>query len=276
MFPRASKVAQSKWTKLGLALAAPVAFVGTAAASSLQAEMPQYTWEHRARFTGYDHGSMRRGYQVYKEVCSSCHSMERICYRHLVGVTHTEEQAKAEAGAQLVDDINDDGEGIQRAGKLTDHMPSPYPNEPASAAANNGAIPPDLSLIAKARDGGADYIFALLCGYDREVPAGMEVMPGLHFNPWFPGGMIAMPQPIYDEHVEFADGTPASLPQMAKDIAEFLTWCGEPHAEEKKMWGFNIVFAMSIAFASIVYGKRYIWNPLKTQKVKWKGPGPHP
>eukprot|EP00494_Astrolonche_serrata_P032037 UN32306 len=158
---------------------------------------------------------MRRGWQVYKEVCAACHSLERICYRHLVGITHTQEQAKEEAANVLINDIDDQGNDIQRPGRLTDAVPSPYPNENAGRAANNGAMPPDMSLIAKARDGGADYLFALICGYGREIPAGMTLLEGQHFNPWFGGGALSMPQPLYDGHVEYEDGTPATIPQMA-------------------------------------------------------------
>jgi len=276
MYARASKMMSSKWAKLGAVAFPALGVVGTAAASADNALYAQYPWEHRARFTSYDHGSMRRGYQVYKEVCAACHSMERICYRHLVGITHTQEQAKVEAGSILVDDIADDGQAIQRPGKLTDHMPSPYPNENAGRAANNGALPPDLSLIAKARDGGSDYIFALLTGYGREPPAGYNVMAGQYFNPWFGGGALSMPQPLYDEHVTYEDGTPATIPQMAKDVCEFLVWSGEPHADDKKMWVFNIFTGLTIVFFSVLWAKRYQWNNLKTVKYVWKGPGPHP
>jgi len=272
MYNRASSMMASRWAKLGAVLVPAVGLVGAAAASSENAMPPEYPWEHRARWTSYDYGSMRRGYQVYKEVCAACHSMERICYRHLTGVTHTEEQAKAEAQAILVEDIDDDGNFVQRPGKLIDHFPNPYLNENAGRAANNGALPPDLSLMAKARDGGPDYIFALLCGYDREVPAGFVLAPGQHFNPWFPGGGLSMPQPIYDEHVEYADGTPATLPQMAKDISEFLMWCGEPHADTKKMWYLQIYVALAITFACCLTAKRHQWNYLKTQQIRYKGP----
>merc|ERR1719284_929156 len=276
MYARASKMMSSKWAKLGAVAFPALGVVGTAAASADNALYPQYPWEHRARFTSYDHGSMRRGYQVYKEVCAACHSMERICYRHLVGITHTQEQAKVEAGSILVDDIADDGQAIQRPGKLTDHMPSPYPNENAGRAANNGALPPDLSLIAKARDGGPDYLFALLCGYGRDPPAGMTLLEGQYFNPWFPGGALSMPQPNYDGHVDYPDGTPATIPQMAKDISEFLAWCGEPYADMKKMWSFNIFIALAILSFTTVTHKRYVWNYIKTQKIVYKGPGPMP
>jgi len=272
MYNRAANMMSSKWAKLGAVVAPSVGLLGAAAASGDVAMPPQYPWEHRARFTSYDHASMRRGYQVYKEVCAACHSMERICYRHLTGITHTQEQAKVEAEGVLVDDIDDKGNFIQRPGKLTDHFPSPYLNENAGRAANNGALPPDLSLIAKARDGGADYIFALLVGYGREPPAGFSLAPGQYFNPWFPGGGLAMPQPIYDEHVEYEDGTPATMPQMAKDVCEFLVWAGEPNADEKAMWAFNLFIALAFTFGCCLWGKRFEWNYLKTQKIIYKGP----
>jgi len=276
MYARASKILNNRFAKVGVALAPALGLVGAASASADNAIPPWYPWEHRARFTSYDHGSMRRGWQVYKEVCAACHPLERICYRHLIGITHTAEQAKIEAKNVLIDDIDDQGNNIQRPGRLTDGVPNPYPNENAGRAANNGAYPPDLSLMAKARDGGADYIFALLCGYGREIPAGMTLLPGQHFNPWFGGGAIGMPQPIYDDHVQYEDGTPATIPQMAKDISEFLTWCGEPHADTKKMWFFQALGALTVMSLVTTWATRYTWNVVKTAKYTYKGPGPRP
>jgi len=267
---------KGKLFKIGAIALPAVSLVGVASASADNAMAPKYPWEFRARFTSFDYGSIRRGYQVYKEVCAACHSMERLCYRHLIGITHTEEQAKAQAEEAFINDIDDQGNYVQRPGKLTDQFPGPYPNENAARAANNGALPPDLSLIAKARDGGADYIFALLTGYGRDLPEGMSVMDGQYFNPWFPGGALSMPQPIYDGHVDYEDGTPATIPQMSKDIAEFLTWSSEPYSDEKAMWMFNIFISLGILFGCVVTRKRYVWNYPKTMKITWKPPGSAP
>lgn len=143
--------------------------------------------------------SVRRGYEVYKQVCSACHSMQYIAYRNLVGVTHTEAEAKAEAEQITVKDGPDDtGNYYTRPGKLSDYFPSPYPNEEAARAANNGAYPPDLSYIVSARKGGEDYIFSLLTGY-HDAPAGVVLREGQYFNPYFPGGAISMAQVLYNE-----------------------------------------------------------------------------
>eukprot|EP00834_Sanchytrium_tribonematis_P003345 NODE_126_length_17250_cov_2.558743.p12 type:complete len:203 gc:universal NODE_126_length_17250_cov_2.558743:10943-11551(+) len=165
-----------------------------------------FPWSHKGPLSGFDHFSIRRGFQVYQEVCSSCHSLERLAFRNLVGVSHTLEEAKGLAEAIEVEDgPNDEGEMYMRPGKLSDYIPSPYPNEQAARAANAGAYPPDLSLIVKARHGGENYVYSLLTGYN-DPPAGVEVREGLHYNPYFPGGAIGMAQNIYDEVVEFEDG----------------------------------------------------------------------
>jgi ubiquinol-cytochrome c reductase cytochrome c1 subunit len=149
---------------------------------------PSYPWEHQGWLKTFDHQALRRGFQVYREVCASCHSLSRVPWRSLVGVTHTVEEAKAMAEDNEYDDEpNDQGEIEKRRGKLSDYIPSPYTNEQAGRAANQGAYPPDLSLIVKGRHGGCDYIFALLTGYPDEPPAGAVVQEGLNFNPYFPG-----------------------------------------------------------------------------------------
>jgi ubiquinol-cytochrome c reductase cytochrome c1 subunit len=175
-----------------------------------------YGWSHSGLFSSYDYASVRRGFQVYRQVCSSCHSIDRIAFRNLVGVTHTEAQAKKIAESyDLKDGPNDEGEMFERPGKLADKIPGPYENEQQARGANNGALPPDLSLMVKARHGGIDYVFALLNGY-MEAPAGKAVPTGLNYNPYFPGGAIAMAKPLTDGQVEYEDGTPATVTQMSK------------------------------------------------------------
>lgn len=183
---------------------------------------PAYRWSSLGWFDTYDHMSIRRGFQVYQEVCSTCHSLQRIAWRNLVGVSHTVDEVKAMAGeVEYTDGPNDDGEMFQRPGKLADYLPSPYPNEEAARTANAGALPPDLSLIIKARHGGADYVFSLLTGY-CDPPAGFNVQSGLNYNPFFPGTQIAMARVLFDGLVEYPDGTPATTSQMAKDVVTFL------------------------------------------------------
>merc|ERR1719330_116594 len=195
---------------------------------------PSLPWSHSGNFSSLDHASMRRGYQVYKQVCAACHSLRFIAYRNLVGVSHTELEAKAEAEeVQVQDGPDESGEMFMRPGKLSDYFPKPFANDAAAAAANNGAIPPDLSFIALARHGGEDYIYSLLNGY-CDPPAGIELREGQAFNPYFPGGALSMSPPIYNEIIEFEDGTPATQSQIAKDVATFLVWGASPEHDVRK------------------------------------------
>jgi ubiquinol-cytochrome c reductase cytochrome c1 subunit len=177
---------------------------------------------------------------VYKQVCSACHSMRFIAYRNLVGVSHTETEAKREAEECMVTDgPNDTGLMFQRAGKLSDYFPSPYANDEAARHANNGSLPPDLSYITAARHGGEDYVFSLLTGY-CEAPAGILLREGQYFNPYFPGGAISMAQAIYSEVIEYSDGTPATASQLAKDVSVFLKWAAEPEHDDRKQMALKV------------------------------------
>lgn len=195
---------------------------------------PHFPWSHSGPLNSFDHASIRRGYQVYREVCSTCHSLDRIAWRNLVGVSHTVDEVKAMAEeVEYEDGPNDEGEMFNRPGKLADPMPRPYKNDEAARAGNAGALPPDLSLMTKARHGAADYVFALLTGY-TDAPAGKEVAEPMVFNPYFPGTAISMQRVLYDGLVEFPDGTPATTSQMAKDVTTFLSWCAEPELDDRK------------------------------------------
>ncbi len=217
--------------------------------------------------------SLRRGFQVYREVCASCHSLARIPYRALVGVTHTVDEAKAMAEENEYDtEPNDEGEIEKRPGKLSDYLPSPYKNDEAARAANNGALPPDLSLMVKARHGGCNYIFSLLTGYPEEPPPGVKIADGLNFNPYFPGTGIAMARVLYNDLVEYEDGTPASTSQMAKDVVEFLNWSAEPEMDQRKKMGMKVIIITTGLFALSVWVKRYKWSPVKTRKVLYQAP----
>ncbi|CAO1942962.1 unnamed protein product [Urochloa humidicola] len=201
---------------------------------------------------------IRRGHQVYQQVCASCHSMSLISYRDLVGVAYTEEETKAMAAEiEVVDGPNDEGEMFTRPGKLSDRFPQPYANEQAARYANGGAYPPDLSLITKARHNGQNYVFALLTGY-RDPPAGVSIREGLHYNPYFPGGAIAMPKMLMDGAVEYEDGTPATEAQMGKDVVSFLSWAAEPEMEERKLMGVKWIFLLSLALLQAAYYRRTI------------------
>jgi ubiquinol-cytochrome c reductase cytochrome c1 subunit len=185
---------------------------------------PSYPWDHLGLLSSYDCAALRRGFQVYRQVCATCHSIQRVHYRELVGVTHSAAELVAMASeVDVMDGPNDEGEMFERPGKLSDPLPSPYQNEAQGRLANGGALPPDLSLMVKARHSGQDYLFSLLTGY-CDPPAGKEMLPGLYYNPYFPGGAIAMPPPLNDGGVEYEDGTPATISQQARDVVQFLNW----------------------------------------------------
>ncbi|CAB4039514.1 cytochrome c1, heme, mitochondrial, partial [Paramuricea clavata] len=215
------------WVALGLLAAggSGCALLGaTVYAEELGLHPPHFPWSHLGMTQSLDHASMRRGFQVYQQVCAACHSMKYIAYRNLIGVTHTEEEARALAEEiQVVDGPDDQGNMFERPGKLSDYLPHPYPNEEAARAANEGANPPDLSFIANARHGGEDYVFSILTGY-YDPPAGIELRDGLYYNAYFPGQSIAMAPALYTNIFEYEDGTPATTSQLAKDVSTFLRW----------------------------------------------------
>lgn len=193
--------------------------------------------------------------------------MKYIAYRNLVGVSHTEAEAKAEAEEiQVRDGPNEQGEYFMRPGKLSDYFPNPYDNEEAARAANNGAFPPDLSLIVNARKGGEDYIFALLTGY-MDPPAGVIIREGQYYNPYFPGGAISMAQALYNEVLEYADGTPATASQMAKDVSTFLRWTSEPEYDDRKKMSIKALGIGVILISLMYYLKKHKWSSLKSRKI---------
>ncbi|EPE04785.1 cytochrome c1 [Ophiostoma piceae UAMH 11346] len=232
-----------------------------------------YPWVHQQFLKTFDHQALRRGFQVYREVCAACHSLSRVPYRTLVGSILTVDEAKALAEENEYDsEPNDQGLIEKRPGKLADYLPDPYPNEEAARFANAGALPPDLSLIVKARHGGCNYIFSLLTGYPEEPPAGAQVGEGLNFNPYFPGTGIAMGRVLFDGLVEYEDETPASTSQMAKDVVEFLNWAAEPEMDDRKKMGFKVLALTSVLFAMSVWVKRYKWAWLKSRKLVYDPP----
>ncbi|GAB4813974.1 hypothetical protein N2152v2_001020 [Parachlorella kessleri] len=248
----------------GLAVASSIALADEAEHGLHPAEYP---WPHAGFFSSYDHKSIRRGFQVYQQVCSTCHSLELIHFRDLVGVSHTEDEAKElAANIEVTDGPNEEGEMFDRPGKLSDKLPSPYANENHARYANGGAYPPDLSLITKARHDGQNYVYALLMGY-REPPAGVTVREGLYYNPYFPGGAIAMPKMLNDEGVEYDDGTPASEAQQAKDVVTFLSWAAEPEHDDRKLMGAKWIASLSVVLLTTIYYKRFRWSPIKSRRL---------
>ncbi|KAJ8919657.1 hypothetical protein NQ315_006184 [Exocentrus adspersus] len=239
-------------------------------ASELELHPPKNPWNHNGPFSSLDHASIRRGYEVYKQVCAACHSMRFIAYRNLVGVSHTEDEAKAEAEEQMITDGPDEsGNFFQRPGKLSDYFPNPYPNEEAARAANNGAFPPDLSYIVSARHGGEDYIFSLLTGY-CDAPAGIVLREGQYYNPYFPGGAISMAQALFNEVIEYSDGTPATASQLAKDVATFLKWTAEPEHDDRKKMLIKSIGIFTILIALTYYIKRFKWTVIKSRKIEFR------
>lgn len=238
---------------------------------------PRFTWNHQGFTQSLDSRSLRRGYEVYKKVCASCHGCFTVNFRMMSNVFMTMEEAKAEAKrATYIDGPNDAGEMFERPGTLVDYLPEPYPNSAAAAYANGGKAPPNLGLIVngKGEHGGENYIFSLLTGY-CEPPAGYKLDDGLYFNPYFQGGAIAMPPPLYNEVIEYSDGTPATKSQTAKDVATFLKWSAEPwHDDNKKialkympilgMCFFAVLFLMRRAHLNL-YSSKYVYT--KSLKV---------
>lgn len=235
---------------------------------------PTYPWPQSGLTQTFDHQSIRRGYQVYREVCSTCHSMNLVTWRSLVGVSHTASEVRDMAAEfEYDDEPDDDGNPRKRPGKLADAFPAPYPNEQAARAGNQGAIPPDLSLMTKARHNGVNYVFSLLTGYPDETPKGVQLAPGLNYNPYFAGGGIAMARVLFDELVEFEDGTPATTSQMAKDVVTFLNWSASPEHDDRKRLGLKALITISALWVISIAVKRYKWSNIWTRKVVWKGPG---
>ncbi|APH73162.1 cytochrome c1 [Aquibium oceanicum] len=239
-------------------------------------------WSFDGPFGTYDKGQLQRGLKVYREVCSSCHSMSLVSFRTLEDLGYSEEQVKALAAEYTVTDgPNADGDMFERAAIPSDHFPSPFPNKEAAAASNGGAAPPDFSLLAKARvvergfptfvfdvftqyaEGGPDYIHALLTGYDQEPPEGMEIAEGTYYNPYFIAGKsLAMAPPLSDDIVTYDDGAPQTVEQYSRDVAAFMMWAAEPHMEERKRTGFSVMVFLVI-FAGLVYlTKRKVWHEL--------------
>lgn len=235
------------------ALAAPAAH-----AAGAGAEYESQDWSFSGPFGTIDHASAQRGYQVYKDVCSTCHSMRLMYYRYLEGIGLPEETVKALAGQAEIATLNDDGEEVMRPRRPSDPFPMPFPNEKAARAANGGALPPDLSLIAKAREGGPDYIYALLTGYE-EPPADFTVNEGMHYNTAFEGHQIAMAPPLYEDGVTFADGTPATVDQMAHDVATFLMFAAEPHMDDRKRTGLKVVLFLFVLTVLLYFVKKKVW-----------------
>jgi ubiquinol-cytochrome c reductase cytochrome c1 subunit len=244
-----------------ISLAAAAALIGTLAVAPARAEdsdLPKQPWSFSGPFGTFDRAAAQRGFQVYKEVCSACHSLKQAYYRDLKGIGLSEEQIAAVAAGVTVPDTDDDGQPVDRPALPSDHFRSPFANEKAARAANNGAAPPDLSLITKAREGGADYVYAILTGYG-DPPSDMKIGDGMNYNRYFPGNQIGMPAPLSDGRVTYTDGTTASLNQEAHDVVTFLAYISEPESEARKTLGVRIVLFL-VFMSCVTYAvKRKVW-----------------
>lgn len=262
---------------LGIALASPAS-----AAEYPLKEPPQLDWSFAGPFGTWDKAQLQRGFKVYREVCSSCHSLDLVAFRTLEDLGYSEEQVRAIAAEyQIQDGPNDQGDMFERPGKPSDYFPAPFANPEQAAASNNGAAPPDLSLIAKARavergfptflfdvftqyaEAGPDYIHALLTGYGED-PGEHAIPEGTYYNPYFINGVsLAMPPPLSDGQVTYDDGSPETVDQYARDVAAFLMWAAEPHLVARKQTGFTVMIFL-ILFGGLVYlTKRKIWSEIE-------------
>ncbi len=256
----------------GLAISIALGTFPTAAMAAEEGAEPEHQeWSFNGPFGLYDRAALQRGFHVYKDVCAACHSLDLVAFRNLGdpgGPGFTEAEVRALAASYMVPADPDalgrttdaDGRPLMREAIPADYFPSRFANDSAARAANNGSFPPDLSLIVKARDGGADYLHALLTGYGQSAPADITASPGQYYNPYFPGGLIAMPQILFANQIVYADGTPATIEQMASDVTYFLAWTAEPKMEERKRMGFAVILFL-IGFAGLCYASyRRLWR----------------
>lgn len=251
-----------KTTSIFYAMLISIGAVSYALAAGDVKHPHQASWSFDGVFGKVDKQSAQRGFQVYKEVCSACHGLKRIAFRNLADIGFSEAEIKALASSYTVSDgPNDDGDMFERSGKASDYFPSPYENEQQARATHNGANPPDLSLIIKARVDGANYVHSLLTGYS-DAPEGVDVGDGQYYNAYFAGGTLAMAPPISDDLVDYEDGTGASMEQMSKDVVTFLQWAAEPEMEARKQTGIKVLIFLAIFTIFMYLAKRNLWRKL--------------
>ena len=231
-------------------------------------ELIKVNWSFKKLTGKYDRASLQRGFQVYKEVCASCHSMQYLSYRNLGepgGPEFTQEEVKAIAASVEIEDGPDSqGEMFTRPGKPSDKFKSPYPNVEASTVANGGAYPPDMSVLVKARPGGADYMYSVLMGYE-EPPAGMKLDDGVYYNKYMIGQKIKMASPLSDGIVEYSDGTEATMDQMAKDVTTFLAWAAEPELEVRHKLGIKVIIYLILLTILVYLSMKKIWSRIDSE-----------
>jgi ubiquinol-cytochrome c reductase cytochrome b/c1 subunit len=267
-----------------LALVLAVGLAAPALASEGAETPPRQKWSFAGPFGKYDRAAVQRGFKVYREVCQGCHSLSLIAFRNLAepgGPGFTLPQAAAVAAEYKIQDgPNDNGEMFERAGRTADHFPRPFPNDNAARAANGGALPPDLSVIAKARtyergfpwflvdivtqyqEQGPDYITALMQGYE-DAPQGFSLPDGTSYNKYFPGHALGMPNPLSDDQITYEDGAPQTVAQYAKDVTNFLMWTAEPHLEARKRLGMQVMIFLLVFAGLLYFTKKKVWAAMK-------------
>ena len=225
-------------------------------------------WSFKGLTGTFDRASLQRGFQVYKEVCSSCHSMQYLSYRNLGekgGPEFSEEEVKAIAASfEIQDGPDSQGEMFERPGRPSDKFKNPYPNVQAAIAANGGAYPPDMSVLVKARKGGANYIYSVLVGYE-DPPSGVTLDDGVYYNKYMIGNKIKMPNNLSDGLVEYADGTASTVNQMAKDVTTFLAWAAEPELEERHKTGVKVIIYLVLLTILVYLSMKKIWSRIDTE-----------
>jgi ubiquinol-cytochrome c reductase cytochrome b/c1 subunit len=270
------------------------AFIAPAVAQTEQVIPPQLKWSFSGPFGKYDTAQLQRGFKIYKEVCSACHSIDMLSFRNLSdpgGPGYSEAQVEAIAADYKIKDLDDKGEPIDRAGRPADHFPAPFANDLAAKAANGGTAPPDMSTLAKARsysrgfpwfvfdfftqyqEQGPDYIAALLKGF-QPAPKGFTVPPGGNYNEYFPGHNIAMPPPLQNGQVTYDDGSPATLEQYSQDVAAFLMWVSEPHMVARKRIGFQVIVFLIVLAGLLYFTKKKVWYDVEKPREMAQGQDP--
>ena len=253
--------------KLFLCLAALVMAGPAFAAGGGDVVLKQKDWSFSGPFGSFNQAAMQRGLQAYVEVCSGCHSLDYVSFRNLADLGYNEAEIKAIAAQYEVEDgPNNDGDMFMRAALPADRFPAPYANQNAARAANNGAYPPDLSLIVKARANGPDYLYSLLTSYE-DAPGDMQIPEGMYYNAAYSGHMIAMPQPLYGDDVTYADGAESSVEAISADLVAFLAWTAEPALEKRKRTGVAVVAFLLILSVMSFGAMRFIWADVKKSKV---------
>jgi len=251
---------------------------GTAAAQASEASayvLKKHDWPHAGPFGQFDKAALQRGLQVYKEVCSACHSLNMVAFRELGDLGYSKAEVKSFASDyEFPDGVDENGEDKFRKGLAQDYFPSPFASEADARDANNGALPPDFSLLGKSREHlslftpwnsvySEDYIVGILTTFHEEAPHGVTLADGMHFNETFPGNQIAMAPPLSDEMVEFADGTVATKEQMAQDVATFIYWAAEPKMEARKRMGFKVIIFMTLLTIMLYFVNKSVWKKVK-------------